>query len=254
MAKVSSSANTDALNVWTYNGSSTGSNEALATIVAAGYFNSFMQNLVSGLGPLQIGDNIFIVGNDASGIYQVSDVTTNVEVVSFGSNGSVGTANIQNSAVTTAKIADANVTSAKLEAALLQHVQVALTLAEFIAGYTAPTELIAAPGAGKKIIIHRASLAINYGGTVLANGGAMSLQYDSTIHAGGTQATGTIAAATLIGATADTSFGFTPVDTTLLDSATVNKSITLATATGDFTGGTGSLYWIDVWYSVVAVN
>ena len=134
---------------------------------------------------------------------------------------------------------------------LIQHVQVDVSLAEFIGQYAASVELVAAPGAGKKIILHRASLAINYGGTVLADGGAVHVQYASTSNGAGTKATGTLAAATLIAATADTSFGFTPVDTTLVDSATLNQGLYLAMATADFTGGTASTYKVDVWYSVV---
>lgn len=143
------------------------------------------------------------------------------------------------------------VSSDMLVESLLQHKQVDVTLAQFIGQYTASVELVAAPGAGKKIILHRAVLAINYGGTVLADGGAVHVQYDLTANGAGTKATGTLAAATLIAATADTTFGFTPVDTTLVDSATLNKGLYLAAATGDFTGGTASTYKVDVWYSVV---
>ena len=48
--KVSTSANNQALRVWTYNGTATGSNEAIATLAAAGYFNTLQQNLTSGTG------------------------------------------------------------------------------------------------------------------------------------------------------------------------------------------------------------
>lgn len=281
MSRVSSSGNTEGLKVWSYNGSSSGANDTVAEIVAAGYFNDFMQNLTDGLGPLAIGDTIIVSGSDGNGMYKVSDVTTNVEVAAFAAANAIDTANLVDGAVTFAKMQDIaatsllgnstggsdvveeiglgsglefNSTDIQIPASYLRHAQVALTLAEFIAGYSAPKLLVAAPGSGKKIILHRASLAINYGGTVLAAGGAASIQYDSTVHAGGTQATGTQAAATLIAATADTSFGFTPVDTTLTDSTTLNKGLYWAMATADFTGGTNSLYWIDLWYSVVDVN
>ena len=142
------------------------------------------------------------------------------------------------------------VSSDMLVESLLRHTQVDVTLAEFIGQYTASVELVAAPGANKKIILHRAVLAVSYGGTVLANGGAVHVQYDSTANGAGTKATDTLAAATLIAATADTTFGFTPVDTTLVDSTTSNKGLYLAAATADFTGGTSSTYKVDVWYSV----
>lgn len=133
---------------------------------------------------------------------------------------------------------------------ILQHKQIDLTLAQFIGSYTASVELVAAPGANKKLILHRATIWIDYGGTVLADGGAVHIQYADTANAGGTAATGTQAAATFIGATADTTLGFSPVDTTLTDSTTLNEGLYLATATQDFTGGTDSVYKVDVWYSV----
>ena len=236
LGRVSSSANRDALKVWTYNGTSTGSNEAVATIVASGYFNSLQQNLTSGseAGPMNVGDVIHIHGNDANGMYVVTSVTTNVTVATYAAIGSINSAQVVDT--------------------LIQHVQVDLSLAEFIAAYTTSQEIVAAPGANKKLILHRASLAINYGGTVLANGGAMHLQYDSTANGAGTKATGTLAAATLIAATADTSFGFSPVDTTLVDSTTLNKGLYLAMASADFTGGDSSTYKVDAWYSVSDIS
>lgn len=246
IGRVSSSANDDALKVWTYNATSTGSNEAIATVVASAYFNNFQQNLTSGseAGPLAVGDVMHIHGNDANGMYVVTSITSNVTVGSYAAIGTVNTANIADDAVTSAKIAET----------VIQHVQQDLTLAEFIGTYTTSHEIVAAPGAGKKIILHRANLWIDYGGTVLANGGAMHLQYDTTANGAGTKATGTLAAATAIAATADTTFGFSPVDTTLVDSTTLNKSLCLAMATADFTGGTGSVYKVDAWYSVADFN
>jgi hypothetical protein len=221
--------------------------DALATIAAANYFSSQVRDLA-------VGDVIIVNGSDASSMYIVATVDRDAETItvnSFTASGVVGTANIQDGAVTTAKIADGNVTSAKLEDGLIHHLQVDVSLAEFIGSYTASVELVAAPGAGKKLMLHRATLAVNYGGTVLAAGGASHIQYDDTANGAGTKATGTIAAATLIAATADTTFGFTPVDTTLVDSATLNQGLFFAMATADFTGGTLSTYKIDVWYSIV---
>lgn len=82
MARVSTSANSDSLKVWIYNGTSSGSNETLATIVASAYFNNFQQKLTSGseFGPLTVGDVIMVQGNNASGMYEVTSITTNVTV------------------------------------------------------------------------------------------------------------------------------------------------------------------------------
>ena len=88
LGKVSTSANQDALQVWVYNGTSSGSNETLATIAASAYFNSAQQVLTSGseAGVLQVGDAIFLNGNDASGLYQVSSITTNVALAAYTSS------------------------------------------------------------------------------------------------------------------------------------------------------------------------
>jgi len=104
MGRSSVSANNLALQNWDYNATSSGSNEAIATVAAAGYFNNFMQNLVSGVGPLQIGDSITIRANDAAGMYLVTDVTTNVEIGAFASAGAIDTANLVDGAVTNAKV------------------------------------------------------------------------------------------------------------------------------------------------------
>jgi len=57
MARVSSSGNTVALKVWSYNGLTVGgAADTVAEITASGYFNDFMQDMVDGVGPLAIGD------------------------------------------------------------------------------------------------------------------------------------------------------------------------------------------------------
>ena len=108
MARVSTSANSDSLKVWVYNGTSTGSNETAATIVASAYFNSFQQNLTSGStsGPLVVDDVILVHGSDASGWYKVSSITTNVTLAAFLADGVVQTVDIADNAVTSAKLAD----------------------------------------------------------------------------------------------------------------------------------------------------
>ena len=83
MGKVSSSANTLALNVWTYNGLPAGGNETAAAIIASGYFNPFMQSVTQGYGPLQVGDIIFVSGSDTNNLVQVETTAPNVTVSPF---------------------------------------------------------------------------------------------------------------------------------------------------------------------------
>lgn len=233
--------------------------DAIATIVAANYFADAVYQL-------SINDMIYISASDAVGMYYVSAISRSAGTISLTATsltGSVDTANIVDLAVTegkladdavaTAKIQDGAVTSAKLGEGAVQYALVDLTLAELVGCYATPVELVAAPGATKKLMFHRANLYVNYGGTVLADGGAVHIQYKNTANGAGTKATGTLAAATLIAATADTSFGFSPVDTTLVDSATLNGSLCLSAATGNFTGGTGSVYKVLIQYSVLDV-
>lgn len=225
------------------------STDTVATIAGANYFADAVWSL-------SVNDLIYCSGSDAVTMLVVATIDRaagTIATVSASLTGAVNTANIVDLAVTTGKLADAAVTSAKVDETLIQHLQVDVALADFIGAYTASVELIPAPGANKKIVLHRSTLWINYGGTVLANGGAVHLQYDSTANGAGTKATGTLAAATLIAATADTSFGFTPVDTTLVDSTTLNKGLYFAAASADFTGGTSSAYKFDVWYSIMDV-
>lgn len=108
LGRVSTSGNTDALKVWTYNGTDTGSDETESTISASGYFNDAQQNLTSGeeSGLIQVGDVIHIHGNDASGMYIFDSITTNVTVSSYAAIGTVDTAQIAADAVTNPKIAD----------------------------------------------------------------------------------------------------------------------------------------------------
>lgn len=200
--------------------------------------------------------NADVSASAAIAFSKMEDVTSGEIIV--GSAGNVPTAVAMSGDVAIAAsgattIQAGAVESSMVEEGLLRHAQVDIALADFIGSNTASVVLVAAPGANKKIVLHRATLWVDYGGTVLANGGTVQLQYADTANAGGTFATGTIAAATLIAATADTTFGFSPVDTTLVDSATLNEGLYLSTATADFTGGTSSAYKVDLWYSVMNV-
>lgn len=198
-----------------------------ATIATAAYFNTVKEGL-------RINDTIYVVASDGSGYYKVTAVSPNVTITPEATIGVGGVASNQ------------------LVDSLVKYVRVPVTLAEFIGSNTAPHELLAAPGAGLKYVVHRAALGIDYGGTVLAAGGTVQLTYGAAAGDAAAIATGNVAAAAVIAATADTMFGFSPLDTTLLDAKTVNAALSLSTETQDFTGGAGSTYEVDVWYSIVA--
>ena len=269
MGRVSSGANNDVQKVWIYNGTSTGSNEAIATIVASGYFNAFMVNITLGLGPLSVGDVIIINGNDASGQYMVTAITTNVTVTTFAAVGTIGTANIDalavttakidnlavtagkiaSDAVTTAKILDKNVTSAKLEDTLLHYAAVAITAAEFNGMYAAPKVLVAAPGANKLLVLDKVQLLMTYGTAAYAAGGVSAVQYDVTANGAGVIASTTLAAATFQ-ATASTGWNFNAGVVAETFTTCVNKSLALSNITGAFTTGDSPMV-AHVWYKII---
>jgi hypothetical protein len=263
MGRVNTSANEKALKVWTYNATATGADETAATIQASGYFNAFQQNLTSGkeFGPLAVGDVMHLHGNDASGMFIVTSITTNVTVATYAAIGTVGTAQIQDLAVTTAKIADANVTTAKLaddavtsdkvSDLVMKHARVSMTAAEWNGMFAAPFELIPAQGADSLIVLRDFRINIDYGGTAFEDGGAIALQYDDTAESGGVLATATYASATFNGHTADTSFAMAPVLTALAHAGVLNEGIYISNATEAFDAGTESVIEIDVWYNVV---
>lgn len=54
--------------------------DALATIVASGYFNDLIQDLTNGLGAVKIGDVIYVEASDTNAFVSISAVTTAVTV------------------------------------------------------------------------------------------------------------------------------------------------------------------------------
>lgn len=135
---------------------------------------------------------------------------------------------------------------------LMQHARIEITAAQLLASYATPLELIAAPGEDKKIWVKQAALHINYGGTVFANGGAIALQLNDTANGAGVLQTEALAAADLISQTDDGSVYMEGLQDWADDADTVNEGLYLSNLTGAFTGGTGSTFELDVWYSVVS--
>lgn len=269
MGRVSTSANNDTQKVWIYNGTSSGSNETVATIVASGYFNAFMVNITLGLGPLSIGDIIFVNGNNGSGMYQVDAITTNVTVSAYEPTGIVDTANLADGAVTaaklasdavttakildanvtTAKIADDAVTSAKLSPLTVQYAAVAVSAAEFNGMYAAPKLLVAAGGANTLLVLDRVVLAMTYDSAAYAAGGVAHVQYGSTANGAGVIASTTLAAAAFQD-TASTVYSFNAGVVEYPFATCANQGLYLSNITGAFTTG-DSDFVAHVWYKVI---
>ena len=90
LARVSTSANTEGLQVWTYNGSATGSNDDIATITAASYFDDALSNPVTGTGPFKLGDVMHIHGNDTENMFSVSALAGGMTVAAYNEGGGGG--------------------------------------------------------------------------------------------------------------------------------------------------------------------
>lgn len=122
-----------------------------------------------------------------------------------------------------------------LNEVLRNSVNVALTAANIIAMGTTPVALIAAPGAGKCIIVDNISFKMTTTATVFTGGGAVEFRYTD---ASGTKVSADIAAA-VITAVAGTSFtNVRGIEASL--TGTVNAPIVIRNATAAFAAGTGT--------------
>ena len=232
LGRVSSSANTQALKVWTYNATATGNNEAIATVVASAYFNSAQQSLAADTlsGLLSVGDVMHIHGNDSNGMYVVTSITTNVTLATYAAIGSIS--------------------SAQVNPNLIQYASVAITAAQFNGMYAAPKLLVAAGGANTLLVLDKVQLLETYGAAAFAGGGVAAVQYDSTANGAGIIASSTLSAATFQ-VTASTAFNFNAGVVPQPFSTAVNKGLYLSNVTGAFTTGDSDLV-AHIWYKEIA--
>ena len=256
-------------NVFTY----VSPNDAVATIIAANYFDSMAPNL-------SIGDIIWGSGTDASFAVQVTAVSPHVTVASMGLTTSIGTANIVNNAVTYAKIQQASAdtlignttggtanveeitlgnglsfsgTTLQLDTNYLNYAEVTISATQFNGMYAAPVLLVAAPGANTLLVFDKLVLEQTYGSAAFAAGGVVGVQYDSTADGAGVIASSTLSAATFF-VTASTTYAMGAATAALPFSTTVSKGLYLSNLTQAFTTGTGSAFTAKVWYKIVPTN
>jgi hypothetical protein len=138
-------------------------------------------------------------------------------------------------------------------ASVQNYVATDVPLAAFLTNYSAPV-LIVPPVANQVIVAKGWAFEWIYGSAALVGGGAISLEYGNTVHAGGIIATNTIAAADLTGLAADgieySNGGLMPMSAF---AAVVDKGLYLSNPTADFTVGTGGSAVVHVWYSVITL-
>jgi len=129
---------------------------------------------------------------------------------------------------------------------------VSLTTAQFAGMYANPVQLIAAPGAGKMILILSSYLELVFVSTQYANGGAIQLQYGNTNHAGGQNAAGNIAAATINGLVATSILGMpSGIFLNAVPTApALNQGIFISNDTAAFDTG-DSTFIINVLYTII---
>jgi hypothetical protein len=164
-----------------------------------------------------------------------------------------GVVTIANSAVTTAKINANAVTFAKLDTSVLQSATVALTAAQIKALYDTPVLLVAAPGAGKMIVIDSINWDITFVSAQYTADGAIAAQYGNTVHGAGPAASATIAAATLNAVAASTELSQNEVALNVAKTAASNVAVYLSNATADFATG-DSTASLTVRYHVVTLT
>lgn len=202
----------------------TSSVDNLATVEASGYFNSALSNS----------------SEDETDLIAVGDV-----ISVYASNGNAMLAVTGVDPITTSEMSVSSNT-------LGLYTTVAITAAEFNGMYAAPKLLVAAPGAGKKIILKQLQLDMTYGAAAFAAGGVAAAQYDSTVHGAGIIASTTLSAATFQ-ATASTTFTFNAGVVPLTASTTTNKGLYLSNLTAAFTTG-DSDFVAHVWYSIISAS
>jgi hypothetical protein len=182
-----------------------------------------------------------------------SNIATGVAMSGDATMSNTGALTIGAGAVTGSKIANNAVDYTQLALDVAASATVSLTAAQINGMYATPVQLIAAPGAGKLILIDSILWDIAFVSAQYAAGGAIAAQYGNTVHGAGPAASGTLAAASLNGVAAS-GFLSNAGSAGLLNvaaSASENTAVYLSNATGAFTTGDSTVH-LYIRYRVVS--
>lgn len=191
---------------------------------------------------------------DTSGVYTKKGEGTFVTGKPTDKAGFHGKAAVQNPATDTAYKAavDHGLIAPGGQDYSVKHATVSVTAAEIIAMYTTPKLLVAAPGAGKSIVVLKVVLTMTRTATAFTGGGVAIVQYDSTANGAGQQALDSTVAATVVTGAAGTTVTLRngAVISDLAAASIQNKGLYLSNQTGVFADGTGAMV-AEVFYLTV---
>tara|TARA_R110000824_G_scaffold54043_2_gene149203 strand:- start:14046 stop:14618 length:573 start_codon:yes stop_codon:yes gene_type:complete len=158
-------------------------------------------------------------------------------------------------AVTTAKLAADSVTMAKLDEAVLQKASVQITTGQILALNAAPKTLVAAPGAGKAIMVRGVFCALDYNSAAyagIAGGEDWVLKYTN---GSGDEITGHIETTGWLDQTSDQLRWVGPIGASNAVAdviPVVNAAVVMHQLSGEITTGNSPVN-VDVYYHVMSV-
>lgn len=255
--------------------------DSQATLAASGYFNAGVAN--QGVSTDLVTGDIIVAestGDGTTAFYMVTNTSGVITTSVFNGLSPIGTSDITNNAVTYAKI-QAMVASSLLgnptggsltpqaitlgsglsftgttlqvDSTVGKSVAVTMTAAEWNGMFAAPKQIVAAPGANLMHVVDSVVFEVNYGSAQYAGGGAAALQYSNTVNGAGTLATAAIAAASVNGVAADSTFRLLAAAIGVVANAlVVNQGLFMSNLTGAFTTG-DSPVTVTVNYHTIAV-